>query len=141
RSGRCNSHTTSPGFARCWRKPCRWAQTSPDQKALAETEWNLAQITANMWDEPTRALQHGAQALSLARGIHDQELEARSLSLVGYIHIVGGDFEEAMHCIEASLALYARLPTEPTASRELSLVHYLSGAPLTQSLTNRTSEA
>jgi tetratricopeptide (TPR) repeat protein len=46
-----------------------------------------------------------------------------------------------MHCIEASLALYARLPTEPTASRELSLVHYLSGAPLTQSLTNRTSEA
>jgi len=117
------------------------AQTSHDQKVLAETEWNLAQITANMWDDPTSALPHGEQALSLARGIHDQELEARSLSLVGYIHIVGGDFEEAMHCIEASLALYARLPTEPTASRELSLVHYLSGAPLTQSLTNRTSEA
>ncbi len=42
------------------------AQTSHDQKALAETEWNLAQITANMWDDPTSALPHGAQALSLA---------------------------------------------------------------------------
>ncbi len=117
------------------------AQTSHDQKALAETEWNLAQITANMWDDPTRALPHGEHALELARGIHDQELEARSLSSLGYIHILGGDFEEAMHCIEASLALYALLGTEQSASRELSLVHYLSGAPLTQSLTNRTSEA
>ncbi len=117
------------------------AQTSHDQKALAETEWNLAQIAANIWDDPTRALPHGAQALSLARASLDQELEARSLSLLGYIHIVGGDFEEAMHCLEASLALYALLGTEQTVSRELSLVHYLSGAPLTQSLTNRTSEA
>ena len=31
--------------------------------------------------------------------------------------------------------------TEPIPSRELSLAHFLSGAPLTQSLTNRTSEA
>jgi tetratricopeptide (TPR) repeat protein len=117
------------------------AQSSQDQKALAETEWNLAQIAANIWDDPTSALPHGEHALSLARASHDQELEARSLSLLGYIHIVGGDFEEAMRCLEASLELYARLRTEPTASQELSLVHYLSGAPLTQPLTNRTSEA
>src|SRR5260370_25527095 len=83
------------------------AETSHDQKALAETAWNLAQITANMWDDPTRALQHGAQALSLARGIHDQELEARSLSLVGYIHLLGGDFQEGMHCLAAARALYS----------------------------------
>src|SRR5712692_7894987 len=117
------------------------AQTNHDQKALAETAWNLAEITGIVWDDLTRALPHGAQALSLARGIHDQELEARSLSSLGYIHLLGGDFEEAMHCLEASLALYARLPTEQTASRELSLAHYLSGASLTQSLTNRASEA
>jgi len=117
------------------------AQTSHDQRALAEKAWNLAQITANMWDDPTSALPHGAQALSLARGIHDQELEARSLALLGYIHLLGGDFEEAMHALEASLALYATLRTEQTASQELSLVHYMSGAPLTQSLTNRASEA
>jgi tetratricopeptide (TPR) repeat protein len=46
-----------------------------------------------------------------------------------------------MHCLEASLALYATLRTEPTASQELSVVYFLSGAPLTQSLTNRASEA
>ncbi len=73
------------------------AQTNHDQRALAETAWNQAQITANMWDDPTSALPHGAQALSLARASLDQELEARSLSLVGYIHLLGGDFQESMH--------------------------------------------
>ena len=117
------------------------AQTSHDQKALAETEWNLAQIAANMWEDPKSALPHGAQALSLARASTDQELEARSLSLLGYIHIVGGDFEEAMRCLEASLELYATLRTEQTASQELSIAHFLMGSPLTQPLTNRASEA
>src|SRR5439155_302116 len=31
----------------------RMAETSADQKALAETEWNRAQIAANIWDDPT----------------------------------------------------------------------------------------
>src|SRR5205085_7579400 len=117
------------------------AEASPEQKALAATEWNLAQIAANMGEGPTSALQHGEQALSLARAIRDQELEARSLSSLGHIHILGGDFEEAMHSLEASLALYAPLRTTQTTSQELSLIHYFSGAPLTQPLTNRTSEA
>ena len=59
------------------------AQSSQDQRALAETEWNLAQITADVWDDPKSALPHGQQALSLARGIQDQELEARSLPSLG----------------------------------------------------------
>ena len=46
-----------------------------------------------------------------------------------------------MRCLEASLALYARLSNEPTASRELSIAHFLMGSPLTQPLTNRASEA
>jgi predicted ATPase/DNA-binding SARP family transcriptional activator len=117
------------------------AQTSHDQRVLAETEWNQAQITGIVWEDPTSALPHGEHALSLARGIHDKELEARSLSSLGEIHLLGGDFQEAMHCLEASLGLYATLRTEQTTSRELSVAHYLSGAPLTQSLTNRASEA
>jgi len=117
------------------------AQTSHDQRALAETEWNLAQITVDVWADPKRALPHGEQALSLARAIHDQELEAKSLSSLGLIHILGGDFEEAMDCVEASLALYARLSNEQSASRELSAAHFLSGAPPTQHLTYRTAEA
>ena len=117
------------------------AQTNHDQKALAETAWNLAQITGIVWEDPTRALPHGAQALALAQAIQDKELEARSLASIGVIHLLGGDFEEAMHYTEASLAIYALLRTEPTTSQELSLAHYLSGAHLTQSLTNRASEA
>ncbi len=119
----------------------RMAETSHDQRALAETEWNLAQIIAIVWYAPTSALAHGEHALELARASHDQELEARSLSSLGVIHVLRGDFEEAMPCLEASLGLYVALGSEPTASRELSLPHFLLGAPPTQSLTNRASEA
>ncbi|HEX6552494.1 MAG TPA: hypothetical protein VF026_07015, partial [Ktedonobacteraceae bacterium] len=119
----------------------RMAETSHDQRVQAETEWNLAQIIAIVWYAPTSALAHGEHALSLARASHDQELEARSLSSLGVIHILRGDFEEAMPCLEASLGLYVALGTEPTASRELSLPHFLLGAPPTQTLTNRASEA
>jgi tetratricopeptide (TPR) repeat protein len=117
------------------------AETSHDQRALAETEWNLAQILAIVWYAPTSALAHGEHALELARASHDQELEARSLSSLGVIHILRGDFEEAMPFLEASLGLYVALGSEPVASRELSLPYFLLGAPPTQSLTNRASEA
>ncbi len=43
--------------------------------------------------------------------------------------------------MEAALALYAVLGSEQTASRGLSLPPFLIGAPLTQPLTNRASEA
>ncbi|TMF48374.1 MAG: tetratricopeptide repeat protein [Chloroflexi bacterium] len=119
----------------------RMAETSHDQKALAETECNLAQIAGVVWEDPKSAFPHGQHALSLARGIHDKELEARSLFLLGWIHLRGGNFEEAMRCLEASLALYAALGNEETASQELSIAHFLMGSPLTQPLTNRASEA
>jgi tetratricopeptide (TPR) repeat protein len=117
------------------------AEISQDQRTLAETEWNLAQITTAAWEDPMNAFSHGQHALSLARALHDEELEARSLSSLGWIHLRAGDFEEVIPCFEASLALYARLPTEQTVSQKLSLAHFLSGAPLTQSLTNRAAEA
>ncbi len=117
------------------------AESSHDQQALAKTAWNQAQIIGVVWDDPKRALPHAQQALSLARGIQDKELEARSLCLLGLIHIRGGDFEEAMHCVEASLALYAALGDEQTAARELSLPFFIIGAPLTQPLTDRATEA
>jgi predicted ATPase len=117
------------------------AETSQDQRVLAETEWNLAQITSYVWEDPESALPHGEHALSLARASHDQELEARSLSSLGLIQMLRGAFEEAMHCLEASLALYVHLCHEQVASRELSVAPYLLGAPLTQPLTNRATEA
>jgi predicted ATPase/DNA-binding SARP family transcriptional activator len=119
----------------------RVAETSSDQLALAETEWNLAQINAVGWGDPANAFPHGEQALSLARGIHHKELEARSFSLLGVMHTFGGDFEEAIHSLEAALALYAALDNESTVSGQLSLPSYAIGSPLTHPLTNRATEA
>ena len=98
-------------------------------------------IVANMWDDPKGALPHGEYALELARASNDRELEARSLSSLGLIHIVAEDFEEAIHCLEASLALYALLGNEQSASREFSLAPFAIGAPTTQHLAYRASEA
>jgi DNA-binding SARP family transcriptional activator/predicted ATPase len=119
----------------------RMAEASQDQRALAETEWNRAQITACVWEDPNRALAHGQHALELARESLDKELEARSLSSLGFIHLRRGDFQEAIHALEAALELYAALGNEPTASRELSLTSFKLGAPPTQHLSNRASEA
>jgi len=94
-----------------------------------------------VWDDPTSGLPHGEQVLSLARASNDRELEARSLSSLGWIHIRGGDFQQGMDCLEAALELYAALGNEQNASRELSLPSFAIGAPLTKPLTNRVSEA
>jgi tetratricopeptide (TPR) repeat protein len=117
------------------------AETSSDQQAQAETEWNRSQIIGVVWEDPKRALSHGEHALELARASHDQELEARSLTSLGYIHVRAGDFEEAMHALEAALALYAHLGNESSVSGELSLPFFGTGGPLTQPLTNRATEA
>jgi DNA-binding SARP family transcriptional activator/tetratricopeptide (TPR) repeat protein len=117
------------------------AQSSHEQRTLAETEWNRAQIIGLAWEDPKHALPHGEQALALARAIADQELQARSLSSLGWIHLRAGGFEEAIPLLEASLALYAVQGNEQNASRVLSLPSYASGAPLTQPLTNRAAEA
>ncbi|MFL5586484.1 MAG: ATP-binding protein [Ktedonobacteraceae bacterium] len=119
----------------------RMAETSHDQRALVETEWNLAQITSLVWVDTEQALSHGQHALELARASNNQELEARSLSLLGWIHIRIGDFQEAVHALEGSLTLYALFGTEQAASQELSLPSFAIGAPPTQPLTNRASEA
>jgi DNA-binding SARP family transcriptional activator/tetratricopeptide (TPR) repeat protein len=117
------------------------AEISSNQRSLAETAWNLGQIIGFVWDESKRALAHGEQAFQLAHAIADKELEVRSLASLGAIHLLGGDFEEAIPLQQAALALYAALDQEPLASRELSLPSIAMGAPLTQPLSNRASEA
>jgi DNA-binding SARP family transcriptional activator len=116
------------------------AKASADPHTLAETAWNRGSI-GFAWNEPKRALAHGEQALELAREIADKELEARSLASLGAIHLLGGDFEEALPLQETAVALYAALDQEPLAWRELSLPGIAMGAPLTQPLSNRASEA
>ena len=118
------------------------AKISSDQYPQAETAWNMAQITALVWGEDlTGALHHGQQALSLARTLHNQELEARCLFTLGMIQLLRVDLEEVIPLAEASQVLYARLGTEASGSGEVTLPYFLRGAPLTQSLNHRASEA
>jgi DNA-binding SARP family transcriptional activator len=117
------------------------AEISSDQRTLAETAWNQAQITGFVWQEPKRALVFGEQALKLASTIADKELEARSQASFGALHLLGGEFEEALQLLETALEQYAALEQEPLISPKLSLPSIATGAPLTQPLSNRASEA
>src|SRR5258708_31095060 len=80
-------------------------------------------------------------AQAWASASNDTELQTRSLCSLGANHLLAGDVQQAIHCVEASLALYTALDHEQTASRELPLAHLLSGAPPTQPLTKRAAEA
>src|SRR5260370_36062488 len=61
------------------------AQTSQDQRALVETEWNLAHITSLVWVDTKQALSHGQHPLELSRASNNHELEARNISLLEWI--------------------------------------------------------
>ncbi len=118
----------------------RVAQISCDQRAVAETEWNQAQM-AIVRGNAKQAFPHGQHALEYARANNDKELEARSLYSLGMIYFLQRDVQQAIQFAEAALVLYATLSKEQTTSRELSLTHFMIGAPTTQYLTNCASEA
>src|SRR6266568_3856276 len=98
-----------------------------------------AYVFQNAWEKAQTT--YGQQALTLARAMHDQELEARSLSALVWIHLLGADYQASIQCVEAALAIYALLGNGPVPSKGLSLPSFVTGAPLTQFLTIRASEA
>ena len=84
------------------------AVASGDSLGLAETEWNLAHYAFYAGESlPARA--HGERALALARQVRAQELTARSLSVLGYIHLGLSDWAAAEAYAEQGQALYAAL--------------------------------
>jgi predicted ATPase len=117
------------------------AEINQDQRARAETAWNLSLITAVMWESPAQALPYAQQALSLAQAVHDTELEARSLFALGWIHLLAADYEASMRFVRAAIHVYELLENDPAPTVGLSLPSFVTGAPLTQSLTNRAAEA
>ena len=70
----------------------RMAEISQDPRTLAETEWNRSLITA-AWGNLTEALSSAQEALSLALTLSDQELEAKNLASLGWIHFLKGNFQ------------------------------------------------
>jgi DNA-binding SARP family transcriptional activator len=84
------------------------AERDGGTSGLAETEWNLAQVSYY-----ARALesahQHGERALALAREIGQPELIARALNVTAYALADRGDLVLARTRIEEAYRLYARL--------------------------------
>jgi predicted ATPase/DNA-binding SARP family transcriptional activator len=117
------------------------AELNQDQRALAETAWNLSLMTAILWESPTQALPYAQQALSIAQAVQDTELEARSLFALGWIHLLTADYEASMRTVRAAIHVYELLENDPVPTVGLSLPSFVTGAPLTQSLTNRAAEA
>jgi predicted ATPase/DNA-binding SARP family transcriptional activator len=61
------------------------AEKSGDRRGLAETEWNLS-MAARLKEDSYQALQHGEQALALARQLGHPQLLARCLNSLAYAH-------------------------------------------------------
>jgi DNA-binding SARP family transcriptional activator/transposase-like protein len=118
----------------------RMAQISQNPRVLAETAWNRLQILGLLWETPTLALAYG-DPVELARAIPDKELEAKSLSSLGTISLIKGDFQASISFVEAALALYADLDDHPGASHKLSLTSFMGGSSPTQPLTNLAKQA
>src|SRR5215471_11685075 len=98
-------------------------------------------MTAVMWENPANALPYGQQALSLAHAMHDKELEARSLFALGWIHLLTADYEASMRSVRAAIHVYELLKNDSAPTVGLSLPSFVTGAPLTQCLTNGAAEA
>ena len=116
------------------------AEASDDRGMLAETEWNLAQMATIEW-RPEAALLHGERALELARETNLNELEGRSLYVLGLAHMFAGRFEDSLAYASRSASLYEAMRDEPTDAGTLAPQFVLAGAPPSKSLANRGMEA
>jgi hypothetical protein len=97
------------------------AEQSGDAARLAETEWNLAQITFYCW-RLERSLAHGRRALGLALDLGQQELEARCRNIVAYNAMMTGAIDEAVEQAGAARALFAALGNRAMEVDCLSIV-------------------
>ena len=94
---------------------------SGDNRLLAETLWNLAQLAVYTW-EPKLTVRYGQEALSLARDLTDPELTARCLNALalGYSNL--GRWADMAREAGDAAAIYATLGNRAMEADCLSLV-------------------
>ena len=111
-----------------------------DRTALAETEWNLAQVATLGW-EPEKALARGEGALALAREVGDEELAARSLYVLASARAFGGRWEECVALAGEARAMYARMDGRAMGAGALAMQFLWAGSPPSDALYVRAMEA
>lgn len=84
------------------------AEGTSDPVSLAETEWNLAQLSFYQFDT-SQAIAHGERALRFARELGQQELIARSLDVTAKAKKDAGYWHEAMVLAEEACVIYREL--------------------------------
>ncbi|GAB4417587.1 MAG: hypothetical protein Fur0044_13280 [Anaerolineae bacterium] len=84
------------------------AENCGDQVALAEAEWNLAQIRVYIWDIEGSML-HAQRALALARQLDLPELTGRSLTVLGFAENGAARWVESESHYQEARHLYAAL--------------------------------
>jgi DNA-binding SARP family transcriptional activator len=97
------------------------AERSGDQAGLADTEWNLAQISFYA-SNPEGALGHGQRALALARDLGHQDLIARSLNVIAYAETSLDRWAAAEAHAEEARACYAALGNRAMEADCLTLI-------------------
>jgi predicted ATPase/DNA-binding SARP family transcriptional activator len=97
------------------------AERSGDQAGLADTEWNLAQISFYA-SNPEGALAHGERALALARDLGHQDLIARSLNVIAYAETSLDRWAAAEAHAEEARACYAALGNRAMEADCLTLI-------------------
>ena len=116
----------------------RVARRSGDEAAVAETEWNLAQMAIYGW-ELDAAVAHAGEALTLARELGLDELTARGLYTLGVAHNFSGRWEECASLVRQAAALYGEVRDRDAGS--LATQYLRIGTPPSGSLHNRAMEA
>ena len=114
------------------------AQTGGAKAAVAETEWNLAQMAIYRW-EPDAAVAHAEMALEHARALGLEELVARSLYTLGISYNFAARWEECVALAREAAGLYARMGDRGAGS--LAAQYLLVGSPPSEALHNRAMEA
>ena len=114
------------------------ARTSGDKAAVAETEWNLAQMAIH-GQEPDTAVAHAEEALKHARELGLEELAARSLYTLAVSYSSASRWEEGVAHAREAAALYARMGDRGAGS--LAAQYLLVGSPPSEALHNQAMEA
>jgi tetratricopeptide (TPR) repeat protein len=84
------------------------AETSGKTVALAETVWNLAQLSIYTW-KLGQALAHGTRALALAQELDRADLVARCLNVIAAAEVPAGHFAAADGHAQEAAVRYAQL--------------------------------
>ena len=103
-----HEHINFEGAKKLLQQASLVAERNNDITGLAETEWNIAQLSFYQLDMHS-VIEHGVRSLQMARQLGQPELIARSLNVIASGKKEAGRWSEAQACVQEALGLYRQL--------------------------------